>query len=57
MDLGTLSVTAPVADSAAAERQLIFDPIRLVDGIELSEDPLPLARSRVYAISYARRNP
>jgi hypothetical protein len=26
-------------------------------GIELSEDPLPLVRSRVYAVSYARRNP
>lgn len=57
VELGTLSVTAPVADSAAVERQLIFDPIRLVDGIELSEDPLPLVRSRAYAISYARRNP
>jgi catalase len=41
----------------AAERQLIFDPTRLIDGIELSEDPLPLVRSRVYAVSYARRNP
>ena len=57
VELGTVSVTTPVADSVTAERQLIFDPIRLVDGIELSEDPLPLVRSRVYAISYARRNP
>jgi catalase len=47
----------PVADSAVAERQRIFDPIRLVDGIELSEDPLPLVWSRAYAISYQRRNP
>ena len=57
VELGTLSATRAVTDSVAAERQLIFDPIRLVDGIELSEDPLPLVRSRVYAVSYARRNP
>jgi catalase len=55
--LGTLSVTAPVANSAAGERQLIFDPIWLVDGIELSVDTLALARSRAYSISFEPRNP
>jgi len=54
--LGTLSVTSQVTDSAVAERRLIFDPARLVDGIELSDDPLPAVRSAVYAISYRRRN-
>jgi catalase len=57
VELGMISVATPVADSAAAERTLIFDPTRLVDGIELSEDPLPLIRSQAYAVSYARRNP
>jgi catalase len=57
VELGTLSLTAPVADSAATERKLIFDPIRLTDGIELSDDPLPAARSKVYSVSYERRNP
>jgi catalase len=33
----------------------LFDPMRLVDGIELSDDPLVMARSAVYAISYERR--
>ena len=56
VELGTLSLTSRVADSAVAERQLIFDPARLVDGIELSSDPLLLARSAVYAISYRRRH-
>ncbi|MBV8127177.1 MAG: catalase family peroxidase, partial [Planctomycetaceae bacterium] len=56
VELGTLSITAPVADSAAAERQLVFDPAKLVDGIELSDDQLPAVRSAVYAISYRRRN-
>ena len=37
VELGTLSVTSRVADGAVAERRLLFDPTRLVDGIELSE--------------------
>jgi catalase len=56
VELGTLSITARVADSAAAERQLVFDPAKLVDGIELSDDQLPAIRSAVYAVSYRRRN-
>jgi catalase len=56
VELGTLSITAPVADSAAAERQLVFDPAKLVDGIELSDDQLPAVRSALYAVSYQRRN-
>jgi len=57
VDLGTLSVTALVADSAAAERELIFDPVRVVDGIELSPDPMLPFRSEIYGVSYARRHP
>jgi catalase len=56
VELGTLSITSRVADSAAAERQLVFDPAKLVDGIELSDDQLPAVRSAVYAVSYRRRN-
>jgi catalase len=55
VELGTIAVTSRLADSAAVERRLLFDPTRLVDGVELSEDPLPLARSAVYAIAYRRR--
>jgi catalase len=56
VELGTIAVTSRLADSVAAECRLLFDPARLVDGIELLEDPLPLARSAVYAIAYRRRN-
>jgi catalase len=56
VELGTLSVIFPVADSSVAERRLVFDPARLVDGIELSDDSLPAVRSAVYAVSYRRRN-
>jgi len=55
VDLGVITITSVVPDSAAAERQLAFDPTRLVDGIELSDDPLPALRSRVYAYSVAGR--
>ena len=57
IELGTIAVTKHVDDSDAAQRRLIFDPIRLTDGIELSGDPLPTARSAVYSVSYKRRNP
>jgi catalase len=55
VELGVISITSLVADNAAAENELAFDPTRLTDGIELSDDPLPLLRSRVYAISVASR--
>lgn len=55
VDMGTISLTAVDADSASAEKTLAFDPTRLADGIELSDDPLPVLRSRVYALSVAHR--
>ncbi len=55
VDLGIITISSVVPDSGAAERQLAFDPTRLVDGIELSDDPLPALRSRVYAYSVAGR--
>jgi len=56
IELGIISITSVVPDSAAAEKSLAFDPTRLTDGIELSDDPLPALRSRVYALSVARRH-
>jgi catalase len=44
-----------VADSDSAQKALAFDPLRLVDGIEASDDPLLEARSSAYAISRRRR--
>ena len=55
IDVGTISVTSVVADSAGAERDLVFDPTHLTDGIELSDDPLPALRARVYSLSAAYR--
>jgi catalase len=48
-------VTERRMDSASIERTLDFDPSRLVDGIDLSGDPILLVRSAIYAIARRRR--
>ena len=55
IDLGTISITSVVADSATTERALVYDPTHLTDGIELSDDPLPALRARVYSLSASHR--
>jgi len=55
IDVGTISITSVVADSAGTERKLVFDPTHLTEGIELSDDPLPALRAQVYSLSAARR--
>jgi catalase len=55
VELGTLYITHPVANNDAAQRALAYDPLRLVDGIEASDDPLLEARSAAYAVSKRRR--
>ena len=55
LDLGTLTVTKVVADSAEAEKALLFMPNALTDGIEVSDDPLIDARVQAYAVSFGRR--
>jgi len=56
VDLGLLSLTTPVADSAGAEKALLFMPNALTDGIEVSDDPLIDARVQAYAVSFGRRS-
>jgi catalase len=46
-----------VADSATAEKPLLFMPGQLTDGIEASDDPLIDVRDEAYAESFSRRNP
>lgn len=50
--VGTLEVTAVDDD---ADDGIIFDPMRLTDGIEPSDDPVLRYRPDVYGLSYARR--
>jgi catalase len=54
-DFGTLALTSIVPDNAAEQKQIIFDPIPRLDGIEPSDDPLLELRAAIYLISGRRR--
>ena len=54
-DLGTLTLTAVVADDAGEQKRVIFDPIPRVDGIDPSADPLLELRAAIYLMSGRRR--
>ncbi len=56
VELGTLRLTAPVADQASAQKNLLyFNPLALPDGIDASDDPILLARPPAYGVSYGKR--
>ncbi|HEY3147135.1 MAG TPA: catalase family peroxidase [Dongiaceae bacterium] len=57
VDLGVLTLDKAVANSAEAEKPLLFLPGQLTDGIEQSDDPLVDVRDGAYAESFSRRNP
>jgi catalase len=54
-DFGAVELNAVMPDSAAEQKQIIFDPIPRVDGIEPSADPLLELRAAVYLLSGRRR--
>jgi catalase len=51
---GTLELTA-IVDDPEEGRIDVFDPTRVVDGIELSDDPILHARARAYSVSAYHR--
>ena len=55
VDLGELTLTELVHHDATEQKQIIFDPIPRLDGIEPSDDPLLELRAAVYLISGRRR--
>jgi catalase len=55
IEFGTLELSNVHPDSDGTQRQIIFDPIPRVDGIEASEDPLLEARAAVYLATGRRR--
>jgi catalase len=55
INAGTISITAVQTEEAGNARDVNFDPLVLPDGIIASDDPLPAARSAVYARSFTRR--
>ena len=54
-DLGSVTLNAVVPDNAAEQKQIIFDPIPRLDGIEPSADPLLELRAAIYLMSGRRR--
>jgi catalase len=55
IDAGTVTINAVQTEEAGNGRDINFDPLVLPDGITASDDPLPAARSAVYARSFTRR--
>ena len=53
--LGTLRLQSLVADPEEGGDIVVFDPVNVVDGIELPDDPILYARSAAYTVSAARR--
>ena len=54
-DAGTIEVTDPDPDREQGGEVVVFDPVRVVDGIELSDDPILRYRPGAYSASVARR--
>lgn len=55
IDAGTITINAVATEAPGNARDINFDPTVLPDGIALSDDPIPPARSAVYARSFTRR--
>jgi catalase len=55
VEFGKVVLTAAHPESAAAQKQMIFDPIPRVDGIDPSDDPLLEVRAALYLLSGRRR--
>jgi catalase len=53
VNAGTLELTA--VDDSRDENTLVFDPARVTDGIELSDDPVLQFRPAAYSESVTRR--
>ncbi len=54
--LGRLELTGPETGRERAGDVLVFDPTRVIDGIELTEDPILRYRHGAYAVSVERRS-
>ena len=55
VEVGRLKLTGPDTEREQGDDILVFDPTRVTDGIELSDDPILRFRPRAYSVSVARR--
>ena len=56
VELGELEVLEVVEDAEPPGSPIVFDPMRLTDGIEPSDDPILAARPKAYSVSIERRS-
>jgi catalase len=56
VDVGRLEITGPETERERGDDVLVFDPSRVVDGIELSDDPILNFRPKAYSVSIERRS-
>jgi catalase len=56
VDAGRIELTKPDTEREAGDDILVFDPTRVVDGIELSDDPVLRFRTRAYSASVEERS-
>ena len=52
---GTIEVAEELPEAESAGTPVVFDPTRVVDGIELSDDPILHYRPSAYSESVSRR--
>jgi catalase len=55
VEVGRLELTGPETEREQGGDILVFDPTRVTDGIEPSDDPILHFRSRAYSVSVTRR--
>jgi catalase len=55
VEVGRLELTGPETGREQGGDVLVFDPMRVTDGIEPSDDPILHFRSRAYRVSVGRR--
>lgn len=55
IEMGTLRLTGVAPEQEKTQRELLFNPLALVKGIQASPDPILKFRPGVYGLSFARR--
>jgi catalase len=56
VEVGRLELSGPDLEREQGDDILVFDPTRVTDGIDLSDDPILRFRPRAYAASVTRRS-
>jgi catalase len=57
LEVGRLELTGPDTErEQSSDDVLVFDPTRVTDGIELSDDPILAFRAKAYSVSVERRS-